>query len=131
MRAMTSFEALVRGEAPLLDAYLTALDADAAPFTIPGHKRNPLFGRVVGGDVPLHGGLDAVPLSGGLLAEAERRAAALWGADVARFSVAGSTHGNQAMALAVEAGRECFLAGRMPKRAYATASSPQEGIVGR
>lgn len=98
---MGAFEDLVRGEAPLLDAYLTALDGDAAPFTIPGHKRNAEFGRVVAGDVPLHGGLDSISLTGGLLAEAERRAAALWGADVARFSVGGSTHGNQALALAV------------------------------
>jgi arginine decarboxylase len=97
----SSYEALVRGEAPLLDAYLRTLDGDAAPFTIPGHKRNPGFGRVVAGDVPLHGGLDSIGLTGGVLVEAERRAAALWGADVARFSVAGSTHGNQAMALAV------------------------------
>ena len=34
---------------------------------------------------------------------AEARAAALWGADWCRFSVAGSTHGNQALALAVGA----------------------------
>ena len=98
---MTSYEELVRGEAPLLDAYLRTLDGGATPFTIPGHKRNPVFGRVVAGDVPLHGGLDSISLTGGVLAEAERRAAALWGADVARFSVAGSTHGNQALALAV------------------------------
>jgi len=32
-----------------------------------------------------------------------------------------------AMKKAVEAGRECFLAGRMPKKLYATASSPLEG----
>ena len=32
---------------------------------------------------------------------AEERAARLWGADWCRFSVAGSTHGNQALALAV------------------------------
>ncbi|MGI3783803.1 MAG: aminotransferase class I/II-fold pyridoxal phosphate-dependent enzyme [Janthinobacterium lividum] len=98
---MSAFEDLIRGEAPLLDAYLFVLDGDAAPFTIPGHKRNPAFGRVVAGDVPLHGGLDSISLTGGVLVEAERRAAALWGADVARFSVAGSTHGNQALALAV------------------------------
>ena len=98
---MTSFETLVRGEAPLLDAYLAALDADTTPFTIPGHKRSAEFGRVVAGDVPLHGGLDSISLTGGVLVEAERRAAALWGADVARFSVGGSTHGNQALALAV------------------------------
>ena len=33
-----------------------------------------------------------------------------------------------AMGKAVEAGRESFLAGRMPKKLYATASSPMEGI---
>ena len=31
------------------------------------------------------------------------------------------------MKKAVEAGRESFLAGRMPKKLYATASSPLEG----
>ena len=36
----------------------------------------------------------------GVLAEAERRAAVFWGADWCRFSVGGSTHGNQALALA-------------------------------
>jgi thiazole synthase len=36
-----------------------------------------------------------------------------------------------AMKLAVEAGRLAFLAGRMPKRLYASASSPVEGLVGR
>ena len=36
-----------------------------------------------------------------------------------------------AMCKAVQAGREAFLAGRMPKRAYqASASSPQEGLIG-
>ncbi len=32
-----------------------------------------------------------------------------------------------AMKKAIEAGRECFLAGRMPKKAYASASSPLDG----
>ncbi len=36
----------------------------------------------------------------------------------------------RAMRLAVEAGREAFLAGRIPKRLYATASSPLEGVIG-
>jgi thiazole synthase len=35
----------------------------------------------------------------------------------------------QAMKKAVEAGREAYLAGRMPKKLYATASSPLEGVV--
>jgi thiazole synthase len=36
-----------------------------------------------------------------------------------------------AMKLAVEAGRAAFLAGRMPKRMYASASSPLAGAIGR
>jgi thiazole synthase len=37
----------------------------------------------------------------------------------------------QAMKKAVEAGREAFLAGRMPKKLYsATPSSPSEGVIG-
>jgi thiazole synthase len=33
-----------------------------------------------------------------------------------------------AMGKAVEAGREAFRAGRMPRKLYATASSPMDGI---
>lgn len=36
-----------------------------------------------------------------------------------------------AMRQGVEAGRKAFLAGRIPKKAYASASSPTEGVVGR
>jgi len=32
-----------------------------------------------------------------------------------------------AMKKAIQAGREAYLAGRMPKRAYASASSPADG----
>ena len=92
----------LRGDAPLLDAYLRFLETGSRPFTIPGHKqRGDLVGTVVAGDVPLYGGLDTMRLSAGVLGQAERRAARLWGADVCRFSVGGSTHGNQALALAV------------------------------
>jgi thiazole synthase len=35
----------------------------------------------------------------------------------------------QAMKKGVEAGREAFIAGRIPKKAYASASSPLEGVV--
>jgi thiazole synthase len=34
-----------------------------------------------------------------------------------------------AMRLAIEAGRLAYLAGRMPKRLYASASSPLTGII--
>ncbi len=71
-------------------------------MSVPGHKqRRDLTGDVTAGDAPLYGGLDAIKHADELLAEAERRAAQLWGADWCRFSVAGSTHGNQALALAV------------------------------
>jgi thiazole synthase len=36
-----------------------------------------------------------------------------------------------AMRKAVEAGREAYLAGRIAKRMYASASSPLAGVIGR
>jgi len=47
-------------------------------------------------------------------------------------AIAGATDPAQmahAMRLAVEAGRLAFLAGRIARRMYATASSPTEGLV--
>jgi thiazole synthase len=35
----------------------------------------------------------------------------------------------EAMKLGIQAGRKAFLAGRMPKKLYATASSPLQGII--
>jgi thiazole synthase len=35
----------------------------------------------------------------------------------------------QAMKLAIEAGRLAYVAGRMPKRLYASASSPTSGVL--
>jgi thiazole synthase len=35
----------------------------------------------------------------------------------------------EAMRLATDAGRKSFLAGRMPKRDYANASSPTAGLI--
>ncbi|HEY6277968.1 MAG TPA: hypothetical protein VIX86_16740 [Streptosporangiaceae bacterium] len=95
----------LRGDAPLLDAWLRSTERAAAgeltPMSVPGHKqRTHLTGAVVAGDTPLYGGLDTIKHADILLAEAEQRAARLWGADWCRFSVAGSTHGNQALALA-------------------------------
>ena len=92
----------LRASAPLLDAWLRFQEQAPTPFTIPGHKqRLDLVGDVVAGDVPLYAGLDSMKLVDGVLADAETRAAALWGADVCRFSTGGSTHANQAIALAV------------------------------
>lgn len=92
----------LRANAPLLDAWLRFRETDSTPFTIPGHKqRTDLVGDVISGDVPYYAGLDSMKLTGGVLDAALRRAATLWGADTAYFSVGGSTHGNQAVALAV------------------------------
>lgn len=93
-------------DAPLLAAWLRfARRVDSGgmtPFTIPGHKqRTDLVGAVVRGDIPLYGAVDTIRLSEGLLADAEHRAAELWGADWCRFSVGGSTHGNQSLAFAI------------------------------
>jgi thiazole synthase len=35
------------------------------------------------------------------------------------------------MRAAVRAGRDAFLSGRIPKKRYATASSPIQGVIGR
>jgi arginine decarboxylase len=96
----------LRADAPLLDAWLRftaqAAAGELVPMCVPGHKqRQHLTGAVVAGDTPLYGGLDTIKHADALLAEAQGRAARLWGADWCRFSVAGSTHGNQALALAV------------------------------
>lgn len=92
----------LRTDAPLLDAWLRFVESPPTAFTIPGHKhRRDLVGDVVAGDVPLYAGLDTMRLENGVLGRAERLAAELWGADLCRFSCGGSTHANQALALAL------------------------------
>jgi lysine decarboxylase len=105
----------LRADAPLLDGWLLSTElAERGALTsmcTPGHKqRQDLTGAVVAGDTPLYGGVDTIKHADTLLADAESRAARLWGADWCRFSVAGSTHGNQALALAVGApGQEIIV----------------------
>ncbi len=107
-------------DAPLLAAYLAALDrlADGQhPFFTPGHKGlTNLTGSVVAGDLSLAGWVDTIKLKYGFLAEAERRAAKLFGAEFCRFSVAGSTHGNQALALAIGAPGDTVVVSRTVHR---------------
>ncbi len=93
-------------DAPLLRAWVDAqrrlAAGDLRAFTVPGHKhRRDLIGEVVTGDVPLYGGLAPIRDADALLRAAEQRTAERWGADWCRYSVGGSTHGNQAMTLAV------------------------------
>ncbi|MFI5063650.1 MAG: hypothetical protein ACHP9Z_06710, partial [Streptosporangiales bacterium] len=109
----------LRGDAPLLDAWLRFTEAAQAgqltPMSVPGHKqRQDLTGAVTAGDAPLYGGLDTIKHADTMLAGAERRAADLWGADWCRFSVAGSPHGNQALALAAgRPGRKIVVTRRL------------------
>src|SRR5579859_2795310 len=102
-------------DAPLLAAWLdwTALvqGGRLTPMTTPGHKqRQDLTGAVNAGDAPLYGALAPIKHADRLRVDAEERAAALWGADWCRFSVAGSTHGNQAFCLALgQPGQEVII----------------------
>jgi lysine decarboxylase len=89
-------------ETPLADAVDAFLSDPGTTFTVPGHKRSrELAPGPMQFDLPLVSGADDSRLGGDVLGQAERLAASLWGADICRFSVAGSTHGNQAFALAV------------------------------
>ena len=92
-------------DAPLLRDYLAALDRRAGfehAFCTPGHKGlTALTGAIVAGDVSVYGGLGTIKTAHAKVAEAEQRAAALFGADICRFSVGGSTHCNQALTLAL------------------------------
>lgn len=93
-------------DAPLLDAWRRFVDGDVVPFAVPGHKRRagsvwPTLGRLLDGDVPLYGGLDAIKNAAGRLAGAEALGAQLWGADWCRYSTGGSTQANQTVALAI------------------------------
>jgi lysine decarboxylase len=102
-------------DAPLLEAWLDwmrlAEAGQLAPMTTPGHKqRYDLVGTVVAGDAPLYGALAPIKYADRLRADAEARAAARWGADWCRFSVAGSTHGNQTFCLALgQPGQEVII----------------------
>ena len=105
----------LRASAPALAAWMEATERAAAgelaPMCVPGHKtREDLTGAVIAGDAPFYGGLDTIKNADSLRVDAEQRAAVLWGADWCRFSVAGSTHGNQTLALAVgQPGQEVII----------------------
>jgi arginine decarboxylase len=93
-------------DAPLMKAWVAAqhrmVSGDLRQFTVPGHKqRVELVGDIVSGDLPMYGGLAAIREADALLRQAEERAAIRIGADWCRYSVGGSTHANQAPALAV------------------------------
>ncbi|MFZ0324565.1 MAG: DegT/DnrJ/EryC1/StrS family aminotransferase [Actinomycetes bacterium] len=107
----------LRGDAPLLDGYLSYLESEVTPLHTPGHKtRTKRMGAVLQGDVTLYGGVDTIRGRHGRLEAAESKAAQLWGGDWCRFSVAGSTHANQALSLGVGAPGDTVIVSRMLHR---------------
>ena len=75
-----------------------------------------------------------VVVDAGIGAPSDAAIAMEMGADACLVNTAVAQAGNpalmaEAMAMAVQAGRGAFLAGRMPKKEYASASSPLEGVV--
>ncbi len=118
---MSHLQADWLADAPLFAAWREFVHSGPTPFTIPGHKRraallNTDLGRLLDADVPLYGGADTVKLTAGVLADAQQSAAALWGADVCRFSTGGSTHANQVLCLAVLRPGDTVLVGRNAHR---------------
>jgi lysine decarboxylase len=90
---------------------------DLRPFTTPGHKqRTDLVGELLAGDLPLYGGLAPIRGADALLRAAEERTAERSGADWCRYSVGGSTHGNQALTLAVGAPGDTVVVDRTSHR---------------
>ena len=75
-----------------------------------------------------------VVVDAGIGAPSDAALAMEMGSDACLVNTAVAQAGNpalmaKAMAQAVDAGRGAFLAGRIPKKAYASASSPLEGVV--
>jgi arginine decarboxylase len=92
-----------QADTPLADAAAAFLaDERITPFTTPGHKRAPdLVDELLKHDLPLSSGADDLHLRSDWLGQAEALGADLWGADLCRFCVNGSTQGNEALALAL------------------------------
>jgi lysine decarboxylase len=103
----------LRTDAPLLDAWIRDMETDRSPFQIPGHKgRTDLTGAIVDGDIPVLPGNHPHRISPSLILEAERLAANLWGADLCRFGVNGSSGSNHAAVMAVASPGEKVIVSR-------------------
>lgn len=103
----------LRSDAPLLDAWIRDITSERFPFQIPGHKgRTDLTGPVVDGDIPVLPGNHPNRISPSLILEAEARAAELWGAELCRFGVNGSTGSNHAAVMAVAGPGEKVIVSR-------------------
>ena len=114
----------------LLDAGCPAVMPLAAPIGSGMGVQNPSNLRIMREQIP-----DAtVIVDAGVGVPSDASVAMELGADaiLMNTAIAESQHPEQmatAMKLAVEAGRLAYLAGRMPKRLYASASSPIQGAI--
>lgn len=107
-------------ETPLADAVAAFLASEVTPFTTPGHKRSAeLADPLLAVDLPLSTGADDLHLSNDVLGRAERLAARLWGADLCRFCLNGSTEGNQALALALGTSGKAIVSRNLHKSLFA------------
>jgi arginine decarboxylase len=107
---------------PLADAAAAFLAEERiAPFTTPGHKRAAhLVDDLLRLDLPLSAGADDLHQRAGVLQQAQALAAELWGADLCRFCLNGSTQGNQALALALgRPGDRVIVSRNMHKSVFA------------
>ena len=86
------------GETPFADAYDAFLAGRAESFSLPGHHRR-LADPLLALDAAYVPEVEDAARSTGVLQRAEALAAEAWGADLCRFSVAGSTMANQALLL--------------------------------
>jgi len=80
----------------LLDRLTAYGNSDYYPFHMPGHKRNPEFldfGEMVKLDITEIDGFDNMHRPEGIIRDAQKRAAALYGADETYFLVNGSSAG--------------------------------------
>src|SRR4030095_1416361 len=113
----------------LLDAGCPAVMPLAAPIGSGLGVQNPANLRIMREQLP-----DAIIVDAGVGTPSDAPIAMELGADAILMNTAIAEAGDpakmaEAMKLAIEAGRLAYLAGRMPKRLYASASSPLTGVV--
>ncbi len=114
----------------LLDAGCAAVMPLAAPIGSGLGVQNPANLRIMREQLPLA----TIIVDAGVGTASDAAVAMELGADAVLMNTAIAEAQNpaqmaQAMRLAIEAGRLAYLAGRMPKRLYASASSPLSGVV--
>ncbi|TVR74484.1 MAG: aminotransferase class I/II-fold pyridoxal phosphate-dependent enzyme [Sphaerobacteraceae bacterium] len=114
-------EAVDQTLAPFFDGLLAYRDAGIVPYSTPGHKLGngapaemvEAFGQAaLGLDIPNGGGVDDTHRTRNMQPQAERLAAAAWGAEDAAFLVNGSSTGNIAFLLATCQAGETVLVAR-------------------